>query len=201
MWQIATHSTSVPALVVLVGAMLAAITDLRSFKIYNVLTFPLMITGIIFHTVDSGWEGFLGSCLGLIAAFSMLLIPYLLGAMGAGDVKLVMAFGSWLGAELGVFVVIIGLLATAAYSFAILLSQGRLKDSWVAFQVSCYQLMVMSRHFAAEGTLETETVRDVVKKKDRRRRLIPFSLMAGLGVLVAVFFTEQVRSLIASIRL
>ncbi|MFT4416833.1 prepilin peptidase [Fredinandcohnia humi] len=84
--------------VILFSALLISfITDVRERKIYNVITFPTMLIGLIFHTITGGWDGFLYSFLGLLVGIGLLFIPYLLGGMGAGDVKLLGAIGALKG--------------------------------------------------------------------------------------------------------
>ena len=48
-----------------------------------------------------GAAGLWTALLGLLAGFVLLLIPYLLGGMGAGDVKALAALGALLGAGIG----------------------------------------------------------------------------------------------------
>ena len=80
----------------------AAIYDFRYQKIPNVLTFPTMIIALAYFGVTRGLEGFLFSAGGLGLGIAILIIPYLMGGMGAGDVKLLGAAGAVLG-PLGIF--------------------------------------------------------------------------------------------------
>lgn len=77
--------------------IISFITDIKNRRILNIITFPSIIFGFIYHTVVHGWEGFLFSGGGFLVGLSLLLIPYLLGGMGAGDVKLMAAIGSLKG--------------------------------------------------------------------------------------------------------
>lgn len=78
--------------------LLSIITDIKSRKILNIVTLPAILIGFIYYISIYGFEGFLFSGKGLLVGFSLLLIPYLLGGMGAGDVKLMAAVGSLMGA-------------------------------------------------------------------------------------------------------
>ena len=90
--------TSIFLMTVLTLALLgAAITDVRSSKIPNLITFPLMLVGLIAHGYFNGLEGFLFSLKGFGIGFSLLFIFYMLGGMGAGDVKLMGAVGAIIG--------------------------------------------------------------------------------------------------------
>ncbi|AZU63889.1 A24 family peptidase [Neobacillus mesonae] len=78
--------------------LISLLTDIKYRKILNIVTFPAIFFGFIYYTSKWGWEGFLFSGKGFLLGFSLLLIPYLLGGMGAGDVKLMAAIGSLMGA-------------------------------------------------------------------------------------------------------
>jgi prepilin peptidase CpaA len=73
----------------------AAYTDLKWRRIPNWLTLPALPVGLIAQTVygDGFWQG-LG---GALAGFLALLPLFLVGAGGAGDVKLFAAVGAFVG--------------------------------------------------------------------------------------------------------
>lgn len=76
----------------------STITDLSSRQIPNFITFGLILVAFVSHFILSGWTGLFFSFKGLTCGLTLLLIPYLLGGMGAGDVKLLAAVGAVLGA-------------------------------------------------------------------------------------------------------
>jgi prepilin peptidase CpaA len=90
--------------IVFLGVILlvATVTDLRTQKIPNILTFPAAALALIYNTITNGFSGFLFSAQGVALGIGLLIIPYLLGGMGAGDAKLMGAVGGVLGAK-GVF--------------------------------------------------------------------------------------------------
>jgi len=75
----------------------ASVSDVRSRRIPNKITYPTVLTLLAFHTVLGGLPGFYASGLGLLAGLSVLFAPYALGKMGAGDVKLMGVVGAALG--------------------------------------------------------------------------------------------------------
>jgi prepilin peptidase CpaA len=81
----------------------AAISDLKSQRIPNKITFPAAIIGIIFNTWGNGFDGFLFSLQGLGLGIAIFIVPYIIGKMGAGDAKLMGAVGAFLGPK-GVFI-------------------------------------------------------------------------------------------------
>jgi len=92
-------------LIILLGIVLviAAANDFRFRKIPNLLTYPTMIAALAYHGMNGGFEGLLFSAKGLGLGMAILILPYLLGGMGAGDAKLMGAVGAILGPK-GVFV-------------------------------------------------------------------------------------------------
>src|SRR5262245_13977487 len=96
-----------PVLVVCVGMLAATIIDWWKFKVPNKLTFPLIISGWILGLannfgLEAGDGGIGAALLGTALGCGLLLPIYAIGGMGAGDVKMTMGFGSWIGAFYGV---------------------------------------------------------------------------------------------------
>ncbi|MFD4703907.1 prepilin peptidase [Gottfriedia sp. NPDC058432] len=77
--------------------LISLITDVRKRKILNIVTLPAILIGFVYNTATLGLEGFLFSGKGFLAGAAFLLIPYILGGMGAGDVKLLAAIGALTG--------------------------------------------------------------------------------------------------------
>ena len=77
--------------------VLGAGSDLRCAKIPNWLTYSAMGGGLLFHTTQEGLSGLSQSVGGLLIGIALFLAFYLLGGMGAGDVKFMGAVGSMVG--------------------------------------------------------------------------------------------------------
>jgi prepilin peptidase CpaA len=71
--------------------------DLKTRRIPNYLTLGGALGGLGFQLGYHGFPGFLDGLAGLGLGFFLLLGPYLLGGMGAGDVKAGAALSAWLG--------------------------------------------------------------------------------------------------------
>lgn len=77
--------------------LIAAFLDLRTRKLPNWLTVSGFVAALIFHTATGGLAGLGYSLLGFLTGFAILLLLWLTGGGGAGDVKLMGALGAWLG--------------------------------------------------------------------------------------------------------
>jgi prepilin peptidase CpaA len=80
-----------------------AVIDFRTQKIPNWLTVPAAILGLVYSLAAPLGIGPLWSLAGFFLGFSLLLLPWLLGGGGMGDVKMLAALGAWMG-PLGVLV-------------------------------------------------------------------------------------------------
>ncbi|WP_221568528.1 prepilin peptidase [Alkalihalobacillus sp. TS-13] len=84
-------------IVLLIVLIICVITDIRKRLIYNKVIFPALILSFILHLIVNGWSGLGTSLLGFLLGFGILLIPYFMGGMGAGDVKLLALIGALKG--------------------------------------------------------------------------------------------------------
>ncbi len=100
----AVSSVQLLATLVSIFVIIAAVLDYRTRKIPNWITVPAALAGLVFHAVMPGTHGILWALAGFAVGFSLLIVPWLLGGGGMGDVKLLAALGVWLG-PLGILAV------------------------------------------------------------------------------------------------
>jgi prepilin peptidase CpaA len=171
---VASSTLTAPLAIVLVASLIAAVTDLWKFRVYNILTFPLLLTGLAYH----GWYGHLGgSLMGALIGFGALIMLHVLGGVGAGDVKLMAGVGAWLGVEYTLYVFIVSSLAAGLYSLGLVLLNGRLVETVVNLQILIIRLKNVGRYLGSDDRMEVE-----VNGEDRRSRVIPFGAMVAIGV-------------------
>ena len=83
---------------VLVAVLLiCAYTDARSSKIFNKVTFPAMLAGLVLNGIFGGTIGLIWALIGLAVGMAIQWVPFMLGFAKAGDVKLLMAVGALKG--------------------------------------------------------------------------------------------------------
>jgi prepilin peptidase CpaA len=86
--------------------LVAAVGDWRERRIRNWLTLCIACTGLM-HGISAPGASLQTALLGLLVGFALMLPQFMLGALGAGDVKLMAGVGAWLGA-VGVLEVFLG---------------------------------------------------------------------------------------------
>ena len=77
----------------------AAVVDMRSRRIPNLIVFPTTAALLAVHGIFSGLPGLGDAALGLAGCFIIFLIPHLFRVLGAGDVKLMAMAGAGLGSQ------------------------------------------------------------------------------------------------------
>lgn len=97
----------------------SAFTDMRERKIPNIITLPAIAVGIILNFMDIGFNGLIYSFSGMVFGLTVFIIPFSLGMLGAGDVKLMAAIGALMGWKFAVlstlFSAIAGLFVVVGY--------------------------------------------------------------------------------------
>lgn len=76
---------------------IAAVVDYRTKKIPNWLTVPAAVLGLAYNSLAPQGLGPVAALLGFAIGFLLLLLPWILGGGGMGDVKMLAALGAWLG--------------------------------------------------------------------------------------------------------
>lgn len=108
---------------------LAVIFDLKQRRIPN----PLILTGLLFafayRMYFSGYSGLFSTIQGLLLGIALLIIPFLMGGMGAGDVKLLGVVGALKGCPFVFSSFLWMALWGGGIALLILLLKGQLKET------------------------------------------------------------------------
>jgi prepilin peptidase CpaA len=108
--------------------LIAMINDLRFHRIPNWLTYSTILIAVFYHIGTQGIEGLLFSSKGIGFGIGVLIFPWLIGGMGAGDAKLMGAVGGILGAEGVLFAFLYSTIIGGVYAILLLGLNGQLKN-------------------------------------------------------------------------
>jgi len=75
----------------------AVASDVRFHRIPNRLTLPALLGALLASSWVGATSSPLEAAMGAALGFALLVGPYALGGMGAGDVKALMVLGAWIG--------------------------------------------------------------------------------------------------------
>jgi prepilin peptidase CpaA len=108
--------------------------DLKTRRIPNYLTLGTAVAGLAYNCMSQGLPGLVNGILGMLLGFACLILPYLWGGMGAGDVKALAALGAWLGPKLTLFLFCYMGIAGGVIALGYLAWKGslwvKIKQSW-----------------------------------------------------------------------
>jgi prepilin peptidase CpaA len=109
----------------------AAWIDGKELRVPNWITFPMVLSGLIYSTVVGGSlsAGLVGMAMGL----ACLLPLYAVGGMGAGDVKLMAGIGAWLGWQITLESFMVSAVVGAVMAVLMVLFRGTWKKHYENF--------------------------------------------------------------------
>lgn len=165
-----------------VVVIVAAWFDWRERRIPNALVFPAALMGLSLNAAR-GWDGLWFGGKGLLIGFALLLIPYLLHAMGAGDVKFLAAIGAFVGGTGVVRVLLLALLVYPVLAVGFLIQQRKFALTMKRFAqltsklfgvfIPAFKLYAMQLEARDDPEIASATS--------------PFGLAISLGTLLALF--------------
>lgn len=116
-------------LLLILALIISAVIDLRTQRIPNLIVFPMVVIAMGYQFFLNGAGGLLLSLAGLMLGIGLLIIPYLLGGMGAGDAKLMGAVGATVGPKGVFYAFLLSALAGGIYAvILVILKRDKFRD-------------------------------------------------------------------------
>ena len=150
-------------------------TDTRYRRIPNAIVLAALLCGLSVNTYFGGSHGLLMSLGGFVFAFALMLLFHILGAMGAGDVKLFGAVGSIVGVSL-----VLPALMTVAITGGALAA-----CKMIYTRTTRATLLNVGQFFA--GPLTGAGLQRFEATAEDRRRTIPYGVAVCVGSLISLF--------------
>lgn len=127
--------------------IVSAVIDVRIRKIPNLITYPTMLIALSHHWFIKGLDGLLFGLAGLVVGIALLLLPYLMGGMGAGDAKLMGAVGGVTGAKGVLTAFVLTALVGGVYALILILIYRRHFRGFFKNQVTILKTLILTREY------------------------------------------------------
>lgn len=159
---------------IVIACAIACYTDVRSRKVPNWLTFPLIVFAPIYWGATGGWNGLWLSAAGILLGMALFIVPALMGGMGGGDLKLLMALGGLGGPLYVTNVFIYTVVAGAVAALIIFVQKG------ILFTLIKEGALWFWWFFISKGTIK----RSVQPSK----LTMPYALCLSFGAIVSLYY-------------
>jgi prepilin peptidase CpaA len=156
----------------LLCAGIGSIHDIKDRRIPNVLTGPSIVFALLLHLLLGGWTQIGSSALAGLIAGLVMLVFFIAGGLGAGDVKLMTAVGCFVGMPLLPQVMISTFIIGALFAIVLALYRGRLRQTLV-------NVVALAVHHRQQGLTQHP---DLNLRNISTLRL-PYALPIAAGVL------------------
>lgn len=167
-----------PLLVALIAFLvLATIEDVANRRISNLLTFSAAGVALTLQFVANDFHGLLFGLGGLAVGLGIFLPFFLLGGMGAGDVKMMAAVGAFLGPLPSLLATGLSLIAGAALGVAVLALRGASKETFKRYALG-FLYLASTGQFTLTGALAGEAA----------HLRFPYAPAIAAGTLCAVYW-------------
>ena len=154
----------------LVFVAVCVLSDVRTRRIPNVLTGPVMLAGLALNAWGFGWSGAQASLAGFALAIVLLLAPFAAGGIGGGDVKMMGAVGALLGPRLVLLSLVVGIALGGVFAVVHLARIARLREK-----------LGDLRRMVANAALSVSLKPLQVSASAPGAVVLPYSLPLGLG--------------------
>jgi len=172
--------SSLPTILAAAVVLYCSITDLLWRRIPNLITLPTACVGLTLGLVAGGWKGLALAAAGMGAGFVLMIVPYYLGGMGAGDVKLMAAIGALLGLSPIIQVFLYTSLIGGVIAVISALSRGTLKRALKNIATWTTSLALQRLGGLRGGLTKTEL--------EQTAGTIPYGVAIALGLIAYLSF-------------
>ena len=159
------------------GMLFASWIDYSQKRVPNWLNLALIVAGFSIQGVFFGWTGIQAGFLGLLTGFGLLIVPWLMHGMGAGDVKLMAAIGVWLGPLLTFYSFALGAVIGGIVAVIMIVSTGRLR-------LACANIGLILAKCSNRSTVFSEV--GSAKSFGNSSQLLPYGVPLTAGTLIVL---------------
>ena len=167
-----------PYWAVTVFVIVAAYIDGRQLRVPNKITYPMIFAGWIYSMIhyqmagDGWYMGLMWSLIGTAVGLATLLPAYSIGAMGAGDVKMMAAVGAWVYGLATFYAFCVSAIVRAVLAVFMILYSGEAKKHWNQALFILNEIMTVRN---------PEKLASMASERKSSMRLLPYGIPLAIG--------------------
>ncbi|MCM1386864.1 MAG: A24 family peptidase [Bacillus sp. (in: Bacteria)] len=154
--------------------------DFKHDRIDNVWILFGILSGLGFRIQEGGWYGVYGAVISMVIPFALLYPIFKIGALGAGDIKLFMAVGSFLQTESLLYVLICSFIIAALFSLMKMISESNFTKR-MHYLFSYLSELFTTREWKLYEEIEAQDAHTYKSNKIHFTLPACISVMLGLG--------------------
>jgi prepilin peptidase CpaA len=166
-----TFAVLVPAV------LLASWIDYSQRKVPNWLNGALAAAGFVAQGTYFGWSGLSAGALGMLVGLGVLILPWAMHGMGAGDVKLMAAVGVWFGPWMTLVSFTLGAAIGGVIAAAMIVWRRRMVEAWRNLGLILIKLRSRDTMFSEFGS---------AKSLGPSPQLLPYGVPLTIGSLIVL---------------
>lgn len=177
------------SVLVLLGVAIATVSDWKNRRIPNKLTVSMLIFGFCFGIAQNGFPGLLHALTGAVVGLAIFLLPFGMGWLGGGDVKLFMSIGALLGTQAVIWAALYSAVAGGVLALCLvvvrLVKCGQLRNQ-VRLSLTTMRLWVVDGPWRFRR--RTTTQHPVLPAtRTALREKFPYALAIGIGTCMVIW--------------
>ena len=163
--------------------IVAAYIDGKELRVPNWITFPMVLSGLIYSACVGGWSGLGAGLLGVVVGLATLLPLYAVGGMGAGDVKLMAGIGAWLGASVTWNAFLVTTVVGAVMAIIMVLSRKAWDKHYGQF------LLIMNEFMTIKNPRQLS---EIAAERKPRMMLLPYGIPICIGSIGYFYYAGMI---------
>lgn len=164
--------------------------DVTMKRIPNFLTFPAILIGLILNVFMNNLNGLIFSFFGFFIGLAVFFIPFAVGLMGAGDVKLMAAIGALMGWKFIILSTLFSAIAGIFVTIIYLVYKKKVLSYFRKYFVVISRLILKYIYFSERNFLGNKLRRFAYSRENESKRneklYVPYGLSIAVGTLIVL---------------
>ncbi len=161
----------------------AAYIDGKELRVPNWITFPMVLSGLVYSACVGGWAGLGDGLIGMCVGLATLLPLYAIGGMGAGDVKLMAGIGAWLGAAVTWNAFVVSVVVGALMALVMVLWRQSWSKHYGNFLLITSEIMKVK---------DPRKLNEIAAERKPHMLLLPYGIPICIGSIIYFVYTGMI---------